>query len=102
MCMPLCLQLPGCEHLPVIGLIAHMDTTPDMTGKDVKPQILHYDGGDLMLNPEQNIVMRGSDFPELKKFIGQDLVCTDGTTLLGADDQGWYCHYPAGGGRIAG
>ena len=69
---------PGCEHLPVIGLIAHMDTTPDMTGKDVKPQILHYDGGDLVLNPEQNIVMRG---------IGQDLVCTDGTTLLGADDK---------------
>lgn len=78
---------PGCEHLPIIGLIAHMDTTPDMTGKDVKPQILHYDGGDLVLNPEQNIVMRGSDFPELKKFIGQDLVCTDGTTLLGADDK---------------
>ena len=78
---------PGCEHLPVIGLIAHMDTTPDMTGKDVKPQVLHYEGGDLVLNPEQNIVMKGSDFPELKKFIGQDLVCTDGTTLLGADDK---------------
>ena len=78
---------PGCEHLPVIGLIAHMDTTPDMTGKDVKPQVLHYEGGDLVLNQEQNIVMKGSDFPELKKFIGQDLVCTDGTTLLGADDK---------------
>ena len=78
---------PGCEQLPAIGLIAHMDTTPDMTGKDVKPQVLHYEGGDLVLNPEQNIVMKGSDFPELKKFIGQDLVCTDGTTLLGADDK---------------
>ena len=78
---------PGCEHLPAIGLIAHMDTTPDMTGKDVKPQVLHYEGGDLVLNQEQNIVMKGSDFPELKKFIGQDLVCTDGTTLLGADDK---------------
>ena len=78
---------PGCEHLPAIGLIAHMDTTPDMTGKDVKPQILHYEGGDLVLNSEQNIVMKGSDFPELQKFVGQDLVCSDGTTLLGADDK---------------
>ena len=78
---------PGCEHLPAIGLIAHMDTTPDMTGKDVKPQILHYEGVDLVLNSEQNIVMKGSDFPELQKFVGQDLVCSDGTTLLGADDK---------------
>ena len=78
---------PGCEHLPAIGLIAHMDTTPDMTGKDVKPQVLHYGGGDLVLNQEQNIVMKGSDFPELQKFVGQDLVCSDGTTLLGADDK---------------
>ena len=78
---------PGYEHLPAIGLIAHMDTTPDMTGKDVKPQILRYEGGDLVLNSKQNIVMRGSDFPELQKFAGQDLVCSDGTTLLGADDK---------------
>ena len=78
---------PGCEHLPAIGLIAHMDTTPDMTGKDVKPQVLRYEGGDLVLNSEQNIVMKGSDFPELQKFVGQDLVCSDGTTLLGADDK---------------
>ena len=77
----------GWEHLPAIGLIAHMDTTPDMTGKDVKPQVLHYEGGDLVLNQEQNIVMKGSDFPELQKFVGQDLVCSDGTTLLGADDK---------------
>ena len=73
--------------VPAIGLIAHMDTTPDMTGKDVKPQVLHYEGGDLVLNQEQNIVMKGSDFPELQKFVGQDLVCSDGTTLLGADDK---------------
>lgn len=78
---------PGCEHLPAIGIIAHMDTTPDMTGKDVKPQVLHYDGGDLVLNREQNIVMEAAKFPELQKFVGQDLVCTDGTTLLGADDK---------------
>ena len=51
---------PGCEHLPAIGLIAHMDTTPDMTGKDVKPQVLHYEGGDLVLNQEQNIVMKAA------------------------------------------
>ena len=78
---------PGYEHLPAIGLIAHMDTTPDMTGKDVKPQILHYEGGDLVLNREQNIVMEAARFPELAKFVGQDLVCSDGTTLLGADDK---------------
>ena len=79
--------VPGDPSLPTIGLIAHMDTTPDMTGKDVKPQVLHYEGGDLVLNQEQNIVMKGSDFPELQKFVGQDLVCSDGTTLLGADDK---------------
>ena len=78
---------PGYEHLPAIGLIAHMDTTPDLTGKDVKPQIIHYEGGDIVLNREQNIVMEAARFPELAKFVGQDLVCTDGTTLLGADDK---------------
>ena len=78
---------PGCEHLPAIGLIAHMDTTPDLTGKDVKPQIIHYEGGDIVLNQEKNIVMEAARFPELAKFVGQDLVCTDGTTLLGADDK---------------
>lgn len=78
---------PGYERLPAIGLIAHMDTTPDMTGKDVKPQIIHYTGGDVVLNREQNIVMEAAQFPELQKFVGQELVCTDGTTLLGADDK---------------
>lgn len=78
---------PGYEHLPAIGLIAHMDTTPDLTGKDVKPQIIHYEGGDIVLNREQNIVMEAAQFPELQKFVGQELVCTDGTTLLGADDK---------------
>ncbi|WP_050624095.1 peptidase T [Clostridium phoceensis] len=78
---------PGCEHLPAIGLIAHMDTTPDMTGKDVKPQVIHYEGGDVVLNREKGIVMEAAQFPELQKFVGQDLVCSDGTTLLGADDK---------------
>ncbi|MDD3347634.1 peptidase T [Oscillibacter sp.] len=78
---------PGCEHLPAIGLIAHLDTTPDMTGNHVKPQIIHYEGGDIVLNQAENIVMEAAMFPELQKFVGQDLVCTDGTTLLGADDK---------------
>lgn len=78
---------PGWEHLPAIGLIAHMDTTPDMTGKNVNPQILRYEGGDLVLNREKDIVMEAAKFPELQKFVGQELVCTDGTTLLGADDK---------------
>lgn len=79
---------PGCEALPAVGLIAHMDTSPDMTGKDVKPQIIRYEGGDILLNKEQNIVMECARFPELANFVGQELVCTDGTTLLGADDKG--------------
>lgn len=78
---------PGQEHLPAIGLIAHMDTAPDMTGKDVKPQIIHYTGGDVVLNAEKSIVMKLADFPELAQYAGQDLVCSDGTTLLGADDK---------------
>ena len=78
---------PGCEGLPAVGLVAHMDTSPDCTGKDVKPQIIHYEGGDILLNKEQNIVMEAAMYPELAKFGGQDLVCTDGTTLLGADDK---------------
>ncbi len=78
---------PGCEDLPAIGLIAHMDTSPDLTGKNVKPQIIHYQGGDVVLNSEQGIVMRQEDFPDLAKYQGQDLICTDGTTLLGADDK---------------
>jgi len=78
---------PGCEDLPAVGLIAHMDTTPDMTGKDVKAQIIHYEGGDIVLNKEKNIVMEAARFPELARFVGKDLICSDGTTLLGADDK---------------
>lgn len=78
---------PGQEHLPAVGLIAHMDTSPDMSGKDVKPQIIHYEGGDMVLNHEKNIVMKVAEFPELSRFVGEDLVCSDGTTLLGADDK---------------
>ena len=78
---------PGQENLPAIGLIAHMDTAPDMTGKDVKPQTIHYEGGDVVLNREKNIVMKAADFPDLAQYVGQDLLCSDGTTLLGADDK---------------
>ena len=76
----------GCETAPVIGFIAHVDTSPDMSGKDVKPHIIdEYDGGDIMLNG--SLTMRGADFPELKDFVGHTLIHTDGTTLLGADDK---------------
>lgn len=77
---------PGCEHAPVIGFIAHVDTAPDMSGKDVKPQIIeNYHGGDIRLNEE--LTMRVADFPELAFFKGHTLITTDGTTLLGADDK---------------
>jgi len=74
--------------LPTIGFIAHLDTSPDMSGRHVKPQIVKaYDGGDICLNAEQGIYLRPSEFPELLHYVGQDLVTTDGTTLLGADDK---------------
>ncbi|WIF96182.1 peptidase T [Caminicella sporogenes] len=76
------------RDIPTIGFIAHMDTSPDMTAKNVNPQIIkNYDGSDLVLNSEKNIVLSPKDFPELKKYIGEDLITTDGTTLLGADDK---------------
>ncbi len=76
----------GCENAPVIGFIAHVDTSPDMSGKDVKPHTIEcYDGGDIQLNG--SLTMRVEDFPELKDFVGHTLIHTDGTTLLGADDK---------------
>ena len=78
----------GLEDAPVLGFIAHMDTSPAVSGKNVKPRIVEkYDGGDIMLNQAENIVLRVSDFPEIEKLAGQDLIVTDGTTLLGADDK---------------
>lgn len=74
--------------LPTIGFIAHMDTAPDMSGKDVKPRIVeNYQGGDIVLNKELNIILSPEDFPEMNDYLGQDLIVTDGTTLLGADDK---------------
>lgn len=76
------------KQIPSIGFVAHMDTATAMSGKDVKPRIVkNYEGGDIVLNEEQNIVMKTSDFPFLEEYKGQDLIVTDGTTLLGADDK---------------
>ncbi|MDR2234274.1 MAG: peptidase T [Tannerella sp.] len=72
---------------PVVGFIAHIDTSPDMTGKDVKACIVDYCGGDIVLNREMDIVLSPGVFPELAKYEGQQLIVTDGTTLLGADDK---------------
>ena len=76
---------PGFEGAPCIGLIAHMDTASAASGANVKPQIVHYDGGDIPLAHGKPI--RAADYPTLKRYVGQDLVTTDGSTLLGADDK---------------
>jgi tripeptide aminopeptidase len=76
------------KKLPVIGLVAHMDTSPEMSGADVSPRIIEkYDGKDILLNKENNLVMSVETFPELKKYAGQEMIVTDGNTLLGADDK---------------
>lgn len=75
-------------HAPVIGFIAHMDTSPDMTAENVQPKIIkNYDGKDILLNTEKSIVMSTSEFPSLLNYASQDLIVTDGCTLLGADDK---------------
>lgn len=76
------------RSVPTVGLLAHMDTSPDMSGKNVSPQIVeHYDGGDIVLNRELNVVLSPREFPDLKKYAGETLITTDGTTLLGADNK---------------
>ncbi|MED9903289.1 MAG: peptidase T [Lachnospiraceae bacterium] len=78
----------GCENAPVLGFIAHMDTSPAVTGANVSPRIVSdYDGGDIVLNAQENIVLRPKDFSSLSFYAGQDLIVTDGNTLLGADDK---------------
>ncbi|MGM9590242.1 MAG: peptidase T [Faecousia sp.] len=79
--------VPGDPSLPTIGLIAHMDTAPDASGADIKAKVVEYSGGDILLNEAQNIVMKASDYPNLKNHVGKHLIVTDGTTLLGADDK---------------
>ena len=77
----------GCTSSP-LALIAHMDTAPDMSGANISPRVItNYNGENIVLNQEKNIVTSVSTFPSLKNFIGQDLIVTDGTTLLGADDK---------------
>jgi tripeptide aminopeptidase len=76
------------KPLPVIGFIAHLDTSPDMSGANVKPRIVkNYDGKEIMLNEKENTILSPAMFPELLQHIGEDLIFTDGTTLLGADDK---------------
>ena len=79
--------VPGDPALPTIGLIAHMDTSPDASGADIKTKIVEYCGGDICLNEEKGIFMKAADYPSLKKNVGKHLIVTDGTTLLGADDK---------------
>lgn len=73
---------------PTVGFIAHMDTSPDMSGKHVQPRIVsNYDGGDIVLNADDGCVLSPKQFPELLQYVGQDLIVTNGRTLLGADDK---------------
>ena len=76
------------KAIPTIGFIAHLDTSPDMSGKDVQPRIVAYQGGDIVLCEEENIVLSPQMFPELNDYVGQDIIVTNGKTLLGADDKG--------------
>lgn len=79
--------VPGDKSLPIIGLIAHMDTSPDASGANIKAKIVAYDGSDVLLNQEKGIYLREADYPILKNSRGKHLIITDGTTLLGADDK---------------
>lgn len=76
------------KKIPTIGFIAHLDTSPDMSGKDVQPRIVAYKGGDIVLCEEENIVLSPKMFPELEDYKNQDIIVTNGKTLLGADDKG--------------
>ena len=78
----------GHKEVPTVGFIAHLDTSPDMSGRHVAPRIVqNYQGGDIELNSATGSVLSPNDFPELNNYVGQDLIVTDGNTLLGADDK---------------
>ena len=79
--------VPGDPRLPTIGLIAHMDTSPDASGENVQAKTVLYEGGDICLNGEKDIWLKEADYPNLKNHVGKHLIVTDGTTLLGADDK---------------
>ncbi|MGC8942630.1 MAG: peptidase T [Caldisericia bacterium] len=77
------------KDVPSLGFMAHMDTAPNMSGKNVNPKVIeNYDGKDIILNEKENIVLSPKYYPEILKFVGDSIVVTDGTTLLGADDKG--------------
>lgn len=83
--IPATTERPG---VPVLGFVAHMDTSPAYSGAGVKPQIVkNYDGNDILMNQETGLTMHVSEFPDLRNYVGQDLITTDGSTLLGADDK---------------
>lgn len=77
-----------CHHVPTIGFISHFDTSPDFIGANVRPRVIEdYDGKDILLNKEENIVLSPKEFDDLLLYVGKTLIVTDGTTLLGADDK---------------
>ncbi|HEX3010279.1 MAG TPA: tripeptide aminopeptidase PepT, partial [Bacteroidales bacterium] len=75
------------KEVSVIGFLAHLDTSPDFTARNVNPQLVEFTGNDIVLHEKENIILSSSDFPALKDYIGQTLITSDGTTLLGADDK---------------
>lgn len=76
------------KEIPVIGFVAHFDTSPDMSGENVNPRVVKkYDGNDIVLNEAKKVILSPSDFPELRRHVGEDIIVTDGNTLLGADDK---------------
>jgi len=76
------------KEIPVIGFIAHFDTSPDMSGENVNPRVVKkYDGNDIVLNEAKKVILLPADFPELLRYVGEDIIVTDGATLLGADDK---------------
>lgn len=75
------------RDIPTIGFIAHLDTSPDMSGKDIRPRVVQYTGGNIVLNEQEDIKLSPMMFPELSDYQGQEIIVTDGTTLLGADDK---------------
>ena len=80
-------NFPGGEKIPVIGFLAHMDTSPDVSGKDVKPKLFTYQGGDIVLEGDPAQIITTTISPQLEQYIGKEIIVTDGTTLLGADDK---------------
>ncbi|MDR3142306.1 MAG: peptidase T [Tannerellaceae bacterium] len=86
-CLMATLPASTTKKIPVIGFIAHLDTSPDMPGKNVRPRIVTYEGGDIVLSGTGETVLSPGMFPELNDYVGQDIIVTDGTTLLGADDK---------------